>query len=198
MRGAGVVERLDQRLAHGVTGDHDGVDAFLLDQVPHLVRVELGHEHDFRADEAPAHDRPLGGPVHQGRDRQMGHGPVGSLLDHPTRVLYPRVGHGVGAAAEGVEDVLVAPYDALGHAGRAARVEDVDVVGRAGAEVTRRRLAGQGVLVADRVRGGVGDVGAVLDHDDVAQVGQVGQQRADQGENSRWWTSALRSALVRR
>ena len=79
-------------------------------------------------------------------------GPVGSLLDHPARILDPRVGHGVGAAPQGVEDVLVAPYDALGHAGRAAGVEDVDVVGRAGAEVTRRRLAGQGVLVADGVR----------------------------------------------
>ena len=33
---SGIVERLDQRFAHGVPGDHDGVDPFFLHQVPDL------------------------------------------------------------------------------------------------------------------------------------------------------------------
>ena len=82
---------------------------------------------------------------------------------------------GVRAAAEGVEDVLVAPDHALGHAGRPAGVEDVEVVARSRPEVALGRLARQRILVADRVRGRLG-VAAVLDHDDVAQLGQLGER----------------------
>ena len=45
----------------------------------------------------------------------------------------------VPAAERREEDVLLAPHDALGPAGRAAGVEHVVVVARAGAEVARRR-----------------------------------------------------------
>ena len=103
-----------------------------------------------------------------------------------------RVGDGVGAAAEGVEDVLVAPDDALGHAGRAAGVEDVEVVARAGAEVALRPT-GRPARPRSAIAPGVGlDVGPVLDHDHVAQLRAArAAARATSGENSRWCTSAL-------
>ena len=50
-------------------------------------------------------------------------------------VVDAGVGGGVGAAAQGIEDVLVAPHHTLGHARGAAGVEDVEVVARAGSEV---------------------------------------------------------------
>ena len=68
--GPRLVECLDERLGHGVAGDHQRVDPLGLDQPPDLVGVEPGHQHDLGADEALAHHRPLGGPVHEGGDRQ--------------------------------------------------------------------------------------------------------------------------------
>ena len=62
-------------------------------------------------------------------------GPGQRLLDERAGVVDPGVGHGVDAATEREEHVLVAPHHALGHAGRAARVEDVAVVARSGPEV---------------------------------------------------------------
>src|SRR5262249_56667347 len=56
-------------------------------------------------------------------------------------------------AAEGSEeDVLGAPYHALGHARRATRVEEIEVVAGAGAEVALGRGGPESVLV----RHGVG------------------------------------------
>src|SRR6516225_5507033 len=46
-----LVEALDQRLSHGVARDHHRVHLFLVDQSPHVVGVELRHEHDLRTDE---------------------------------------------------------------------------------------------------------------------------------------------------
>ena len=50
------------------------------------------------------------------------------LLGTGVLVGDPLAGQRVDALAEGEEDVLVAPHDALGHAGGAAGVDDVDVV----------------------------------------------------------------------
>ena len=59
--------------------------------------------------------------------------PPQPLLDHLLRAVgLARRSHGVDAATEREEHVLVAPHDALGHAGGAAGVEDVAVVGGAG------------------------------------------------------------------
>ena len=90
--GPGVVQRLDQRLAHGVAGDHDRVDPLVADQPPDLVRVELGHEDDLGADEALAHDAPLGGAVHERRHRQVHQAAAGTLGHHGGRVGDPLVG----------------------------------------------------------------------------------------------------------
>ena len=109
----------------------------------------------------------------------MHHAPAGPLGRHGRRVGDALVAHGVDAAAERVEDVLVAPHDALGHARGAARVEDVEIVARARPEVPCRRLAGQRILVAHGPRCRL-DVAAVLDHKGVAQVGQFGEERGDE------------------
>ena len=139
----------------------------------------LAIEHDLGADEALAHHAPLGRPVHERGDRQVHHRTAGTLGDHDRRVLHPLVRHRVGAAAECVEHVLVAPHDALGHAGGPAGVEDVEVVSRAGPEVTFRRLARQRLLVADGPGRRLG-VAAVLDHDHVPEAGELGAERGDQ------------------
>ena len=77
------------------------------------------------------------------------------------------------AAAQGAEeDVLGAPHDALGHAGRAPRVEDVEVVGGPLLEAALGRRAGERLLVVDgRERVEVGG-GSVLHGDERAQQRQ--------------------------
>ena len=71
---------------------------------------------------------------------------LGRLLGQRPLVGHPLVRVGVDAAAEGEEHVLVAPHDALGHAGRAAGVDDVVVVVRARAEVAVRATRRHRVL----------------------------------------------------
>ena len=86
----------------------------------------------------------------------------------------------VPAAHRREEDVLRPPHHALRHAGGAARVEDVEVVGRAGEQtvaIGRRRR--ERVLVLDRVEP-VGDgAGAVVELEEVAQLRHAGQHRRD-------------------
>ena len=76
--------------------------------------------------------------------------PPCALLHHLLGALHPGVGGGVDAAAQGVEDILVPPDHALGHAGGAAGVEDVVVVVRPRGEVPFGTAAGQGLLVGHR------------------------------------------------
>ena len=86
----------------------------------------------------------------------------------------------VPAAHRREEDVLGAPHHALRHAGRAARVEDVEVVGRAGEQavaVGRRRR--ERVLVVDRVEPGGHGAGAVVELHEVPQLRHAGQDRRD-------------------
>jgi hypothetical protein len=62
-------------------------------------------------------------------------------------VLDALTGDEVDAAAERAPHVLMPPDDTLRVAGRAARVEDVEVVVGAGPKVALRRGRGQRVLV---------------------------------------------------
>ena len=104
---------------------------------------------------------------------------AGTLGHHHGRVGDAGVGRRVGAAPQGVEHVLVVPDHSLGHAGGATGVEDVEVLARPGAEVADLGLPGQRIFVGD----GAGrrlDVGPVVDHHDVAQLGKLGQQCRDQ------------------
>ena len=181
---ARLVERLDQRLAHGVAGDHHRVGLLRLDQAPHVVGVELRHQHRPVAHEALAHDAPLRGPVHQGGDGEEGQLAAPSLLDHLLGLLHPGVGGRVDAATEGVEDVLVAPHHALGHPGGPAGVEDVVVVARPGGEVALGGALGHGVLVADGALA-EGHARVVVDADDQLEVGEVGEQRRRRGGSTR-------------
>ena len=108
----------------------------MLDEAPHAVWVELGHEHDLVPDEAAAHHRPLGRAVHERGDGQERHRVAGeAFLDHLLRPLDPIARDRVEAATQGEEDVLLPPDHPLGHAGGTPGVEDVEVVGRAGGEV---------------------------------------------------------------
>ena len=86
----------------------------------------------------------------------------------------------VPAAERGEEDVLLAPHHALGHAGGAAGVEDVEVVGRAGLEVARRRRRRERVLVLDRGEL-VGDgAAAVVEDDEVLELREAGEHARDE------------------
>ena len=81
----------------------------------------------------------------------------------------------VGAAEQHSVDVLVAPHHALGEAGGAAGVEQVDVVGAALAEVALRRALLQRGVELDAAVALVVVIAAVLDHQDGLDVRRLGQ-----------------------
>ena len=120
---------LDERLGHGVTGDHEVGDLLLFDDPPDLIGLELCGEHDLRPDEALTHEAPLRGAVHQWSDGEVGEDEVAAALgDHLAGVRDAGVGNRIEASAEGEEDVVVAPDHALGHARRASGIDHVVVV----------------------------------------------------------------------
>ncbi len=141
------------------------------DELPDRDRLEACDEADLVADERAAHDAPLRRSVHERGDRQ--HRRLRrvreALLDHRLRAVDASVRHGVDPTAEREEHVLLAPDHALGHARRAARVEDVAVVGGARAEVAFGRSARHRVLEGHRVEPGEVGVAPVLDDDRVAE-----------------------------
>ena len=118
-----------------------------LDDLPGALRVELRLE-DRQVAGEQVHQQPgLGAAVHQRAEREGDHPRVGGLLG--LVVLLERLaGVEVDAAAEHAPEVLVAPHHALREAGRAAGVDDVDVVGAALAEVALGALAGQRLVAA--------------------------------------------------
>ncbi len=101
---------------------------------------------------------------HAGRQRVR---PVRAPCRRSPRASLIAAAGEVAAAERAEEDVLVAPHHALRHAGRAAGVEDVEVVGRRGAgsrgpRVTRRARPRSAIAPSEhdvRVR-------AVLDRDE--------------------------------
>ena len=144
-----------QRFGHGarhrVADDRHRVDALALGDLPHQVGVEARDQHDLVAPVEADEDRQLRGTVDQRRDREL----------HDLRVarervlrdllrLLDRIAERVAAAHPGEEQVFLAPHDALGHAGRAARVDDEQVVAGARLEVARIRLRANGRFVFDR------------------------------------------------
>ena len=102
----------------------DGVaNCFGLDEPPHLVGVELAHEHDLVPHEALPHHGPLGGAVHERRQHQADAGlALAGQPAHLVLVLDANAGLEVDAATEHPPHVLVAPHDALRVPGRAAGV----------------------------------------------------------------------------
>ena len=195
-RAGGLVERLDQRPAHGVAGDHERVDLLGLDQAPHLVGVELGHEDDAVAEEALAHDRPLGGAVHEGATGGNVSGPPMRSPARPGPQRCALAGEHVDAAAEG-KHVLVAPDDALRHPGRAARV-GCRGRRRSGAGSLARGAVGRACSKPIAGTGPAGRSPPSAPMNAVLQVGRWSTTPSTRSPNSASWTRALSWALENR
>ena len=128
--------------------------------------------------------RGLGTPVHQ-RAQREGHHPTVLRGLHRLVVLRERfTGHEVDAAAQHPPEVLVAPHHALGVAGRATGVDDVEVVRAAVREVPLRALPRQRLGPGHpRVRRDVGVVVRVCrvgHHDDRPQLRMLARARGHQ------------------
>ena len=114
------------------------------------------------------------------RDRVADHRRVlGGRLGQVVLVLDELAGREVGAAEQHSVDVLVAPHHALGEAGGAAGVEQVDVVGAALAEVALGRALLERGVELDAAVALVVVVAAVLDHQDGLDVRRLGQHVGD-------------------
>ncbi len=126
-------EVVEQRPGEGVADDLQEPDALTLAGGPHVDRVEAldhGLDDDRVAPVPSGEPDPVARPVHERRSRKGDRRAGGSGVGGDRLVRLPLGGGGRVAAAEGGdEDVGLAPEHALGHAGRAARVEDVEVVG---------------------------------------------------------------------
>ena len=139
---------LDQRPRHRVTGHEDQLDLLALDDLPGPLGVELRLEDRQVAGEQVHQQAGLRTAVHQRAQREGDHPRVVGLLGL-VELLERLAGVEVDAAAEHPPEVLVAPHHALGEAGRATGVDDVQVVGAALREVPLVALALEGVLERD-------------------------------------------------
>ena len=121
---------VDQRTGDGVADDREDLHLVLGDETPDLGVVGARprrRQHVRAARHQPREHRPLRRAVHEGRQWEE-HEAAGDALGHLVGRL-DRVGAAVVTTTEaGVEGVLLAPDHSLGHAGRAARVDDVEVV----------------------------------------------------------------------
>ena len=155
-------QRLDQRAGHRVAGDEDQVD---------LVRSIVCHTSSGRTS-APgpsvgrrtgASARRLRAPcISGGSGKRIIGGFSAAALDWSYSSSTARRCK-VDAAAEHPPEVLVAPHHALGEAGGAAGVDDVEVVGAALAEVALGRPCCQRRVELDAAVTPVVVVAAVLD-----------------------------------
>ena len=130
---------------------------FAFDEIEHVFHVDVRTvvQHDLAAAEQRADRRPLPARVHERpeRERHELRRTRVALGEERSQALRGIVEHRHGdvdgpfdrrtarvpAAHRAEEDVLVPPQHALRHAGRAAGVQHVVVVGGARAEVARRR-----------------------------------------------------------
>jgi hypothetical protein len=110
------------------------------------------------------------------RDRQPDHRRIRRSLLGQVVLVGDRLARGeVGAAEQHSVDVFMAPHDALGEAGGAAGVKQVDVVLAARTEVTFRRALRQRRLEFHATVFLVVVVGPVLDDEDGLDVRGLGQ-----------------------
>ena len=171
------VEGFDEGTAHGIAGDHEALDIFFFHEAPDFRRIELRDQDVLVPHQAPAHDRPLRGSVHEGGNREVDAGPRGLSPGHHVFRLFgfpPALG--VDATSEGEKDVFVAPDHALGHARGPPGVEDVVVVRRARSEIAFRGARGQRFVVTLGVESR--DFGAALVLD-AYEMGRSGHAVAD-------------------
>ena len=126
------VEGGQDGLGEGVAHDDQPVDLLGFDRVEELDRVEW---REGRVTTRPPSLEALDGgertgAVHERARRQQGHPRSAAVELGPDVVDAAVVGIAAEAAAvEPGEQIVLSPHDALGHAGGAAGVEHVDVVG---------------------------------------------------------------------
>ena len=179
-----LLERQDHRPGERVADDGHRVDSFPGDRLERCDRVEatVGESDHAAAVQHAAQRGEKAGSVHQWTRRQR---------DPPHQEFVELGLHALDAArqVEGIQAAVVAdvpeivqpPHDALGHAGRAARVQKPQVVAAArpgcseGERVIRRR--GRGLLVGNRPIGT--RPGAVVDPQPGVDLGDLRLQRLD-------------------
>ena len=106
-----------------------------------MARLVL--HHDRAADVPHVEGHPVRRAVHERGSRKRADPPRLRALDHlPERA-------GVAGVERGAQDVFVPPEDALGHAGGAAGVEDVEIVGRKIGARRPRVRRGERLLVVE-------------------------------------------------
>ena len=124
---AALAQLIRERPAEGIAHDRERVDLLALDRRPDVVRVEVARlalHHDRAADVPHVEGHPVRRAVHEGRSRERPDPARLRALDD----LLERAG--IAGVERGAQDVFLPPEHALGHAGGAARVEHVEVVGR--------------------------------------------------------------------
>ncbi len=160
----------------------------------------VGH-HDGAAAGAGDERGPLGGAVHERRRRQ--HAQAAAAGDRGLGdglvALEGGSGGADGPPAHGADvDVGLAPEHALGHAGGAAGVEDVEVVGRAARPAgASGDDGGEDRLVVDRAgeqRRGRVPSSTWMQHPQLGQLGEhLGERCRRSSSRRRWpWRSASR------
>ncbi len=169
---------LDQRPGHGVADHHDRVDLVPLHGPPGFMGVELRQEHHSVTGEQGRERAPLRAAVDERCECQPHHA---SRAGAPAAALLPLIGQPltggeVDTSAERAPHVLVPPEHALGVSGRAAGIQQVDVVGTPLGKVPRRRLGRQRRSKIHRANG-QRHAAAVVDREERAQIREVRQQR---------------------
>ena len=129
------IETVEQRARERVADEHEEVHPLALDRPPEVVRVEplrTPLQHHGASLVERAERRPLRRAVHERRGRHAAQVRAGGRVRDQLGDRRGRRHAGRLAAHGGEVDVLLPPEDALRGARRAAGVEDVEVVGRAG------------------------------------------------------------------
>ncbi len=198
---AGVgLEGGEHRPGEGVAHDGQAPHGLALDGVEELDRVEVPalEEHHPAGLRQALDGHEAAGAVHEGAGRQEGQ-PRARPGQVAPDAVEPAVGvvAAEGAGVEAGEEVVLAPHDALGQAGGAPGVEEVQVVAAApppGADPPGGR--GGGLLV------GVGPVrarpGAVVDEQPTPDFGTRRRSPSTRSVNVPWKTTATASALSQR
>ena len=120
---------IEKRPRKRISNDRDGVHTFALHRRPNVVGIESLNfrlDHHRGADVPHIERNPVCGAVHQRRRRQ---GTKGSARFNPFQKLLEGLGDATRSKRAFV-NVLVAPDHALGHPGRSAGVQDVEIVVR--------------------------------------------------------------------
>ena len=135
-RAARGLERVHERTGEGVAHDHEERHPFVRDELEQTGRVEVavGRDDDCGAGEERPERHPVRGAVHERARGERAAAALQRGVDDELGTFDARSA-GISAHQRAEEDVLVAPQHAFRHARRSAGVEDVEVVGRAGAEV---------------------------------------------------------------